>query len=1115
MKRAICAFNKPIQLNHLSFGILMLMLYPHSGIPFDANHCSGSNRTVYLRTEAKLVDDPPAVTLVDVTLNECAKKCTSNVDGIDCRSFEYNSEKQSCALKESNGQPFGRSVLAETKQSGVAFFQRICIPTDELCSAPYTFDRFPQHVLSGHSMEVFVTDNLSGCLLECLESKKRMRMDCRSVMYYYETGQCILNREMHKLTSPMLFSNDTHFQLVDYFENNCFDVNCFDNTQLHWIRVEDFHISAKRDVLLSGLTAEECKQACIDNQVGIETFPCKAYVYTATKQECQLSAESGVKTSSREPLNSVESKSSVEVPIEAMTELKRNIKSELSDFSAGQYYEKACLAGDIRCKDASFELIPNKMLESRERILSTTSLSYCLEQCLLLAENCTSAMFFKETDECVLNKKSQFSHPELFKTAHRVDYYDNLCDIVPGTKPTVTGNEEYTKRKKSTMSLTIEDPELEQAGSITKITRREKPVFDSNVSDSSLNTRKETLEVVETDCHLSGIEIRVHFHHPTSGALYIKDHSMTCFSKFEKSHEVRLKFPMPSSTDSNPDCAGVELAPNVWSFVVVLQKNNIGITSLMTGSDRVFNVTCDFNNVLLSSDSDNDVVNEKLPVSASLPSETTSNKWWDINHVDVSSVRMSILRAGQPVTTVHLGEELELRWTFTSDTLSNTQKPALAGNSGFREQNKKGKSIDLLRMKRSSFKRSPKQTVPQYGFFVENCTAERLDGLPPDPPPLPLVVNGCPEERIQEQLMRNPITETIDGFNTSIKVFRFDGSRRVICLFGNRPEDESMSFGRRKKRQTIGELGELVEKYDEMRDEVLRKKLGNGETVQQSTITGSYTIVDNGVESTRNSIIAPQPTTIDDTNLMIGNGLLAQNDTKVVIDNKLQHSTNTPEQDCGTSSNTSMTKPSSVCLQRPAFIGLLVVVAFLSTVQLLYITQKLCKKYATEAPNQAPFKEGAWRTPHTVRETEPPYVTYLHSPSFPTRSNGTAHNFLELSEDENGHNNGGYSMINSKPLDRPPKPLPKVERTENPNLILRASNQSTNFPATKKRTIVLPKTTKRYNEHPTPPPPLPPRSNTSNRSTFIDSTTAGSVSIRGDRLSGSTGSPFDYFDFHV
>jgi len=41
-------------------------------------------------------------------------------------------------------------------------------------------------------------------------------------MYYYETGECILNREL-RTTTPELFSNETNFQLVDYFENNCFD----------------------------------------------------------------------------------------------------------------------------------------------------------------------------------------------------------------------------------------------------------------------------------------------------------------------------------------------------------------------------------------------------------------------------------------------------------------------------------------------------------------------------------------------------------------------------------------------------------------------------------------------------------------------------------------------------------------------------------------------------------------------------------------------------------------------------------------------------------------------------------------------------------------------------
>uniref|UniRef100_A0A915DDB3 Apple domain-containing protein n=1 Tax=Ditylenchus dipsaci TaxID=166011 RepID=A0A915DDB3_9BILA len=141
---------------------------------FEPTRCTDSNRTVYLRTEAVIVEEPAAVTLIDLSLNECAKKCTGNIDGIDCRSFEYNSDKQSCALKESNGQ-------------------------------------------------VFATDNLSSCLLKCLESRKRMHMDCRSVMYFYESGQCILNREHQKTVPTNMFSNETHFQLVDYFENNCFD----------------------------------------------------------------------------------------------------------------------------------------------------------------------------------------------------------------------------------------------------------------------------------------------------------------------------------------------------------------------------------------------------------------------------------------------------------------------------------------------------------------------------------------------------------------------------------------------------------------------------------------------------------------------------------------------------------------------------------------------------------------------------------------------------------------------------------------------------------------------------------------------------------------------------
>jgi hypothetical protein len=68
-------------------------------------------------------------------------------------------------------------------------------------------------------------------------------------------------------------------------------------------------------------------------------------------------------------------------------------------------------------------------------------------------------------------------------------------------------------------------------------------------------------------------------------------------------------------------------------------------------------------------------------------------------------IKMSILRDNRPVTTVSLGEELELRWTID-------------------EKARRGPDDELL------------------GFLVEDCTAERMDGVPPSPAPLPLIVGG-------------------------------------------------------------------------------------------------------------------------------------------------------------------------------------------------------------------------------------------------------------------------------------------------------------------------------------------------------------------------------------
>ncbi|VDM71520.1 unnamed protein product [Strongylus vulgaris] len=60
---------------------------------------------------------------------------------------------------------------------------------------------------------------------------------------------------------------------------------------------------------------------------------------------------------------------------------------------------------------------------------------------------------------------------------------------------------------------------------------------------------------------------------------------------------------------------------------------------------------------------------------------------------------MKIIRNGHAVTTVPLGDEVELRWTI----------------------------IDIS---------------DGLGYFVDECNAERVGGVPPNPDPLKLIENG-------------------------------------------------------------------------------------------------------------------------------------------------------------------------------------------------------------------------------------------------------------------------------------------------------------------------------------------------------------------------------------
>ncbi|PIO55258.1 hypothetical protein TELCIR_23356 [Teladorsagia circumcincta] len=143
---------------------------------------------------------------------------------------------------------------------------------------------------------------------------------------------------------------------------------------------------------------------------------------------------------------------------------------------------------------------------------------------------------------------------------------------------------------------------------------------------------------------MSGVTVKVELATETSGAIYIKENFATCRTEFTNATEVELHIPFPESGDPDPRCPGMEIAPSIWSFSVVIQKKEINAPSLVTSVDRVFNVTCNYVDLLGRSAS------------------SSSSPVGEVVEAKPSKIELQILRNGRAVTTVPLGDEVELRW---------------------------------------------------------------------------------------------------------------------------------------------------------------------------------------------------------------------------------------------------------------------------------------------------------------------------------------------------------------------------------------------------------------------------------------------------------------------
>uniref|UniRef100_A0A1I8EY91 PAN domain-containing protein n=1 Tax=Wuchereria bancrofti TaxID=6293 RepID=A0A1I8EY91_WUCBA len=660
--------------------------------------CSSRNKIIYVRSEGYYSTEREQAVFKDLTLSECADRCTFKIQGVNCTSFEYDAIQLRCVLKEGYGNMMSDGSMLPLKTlRNISLFQQLCLPDtseEHICPSPYIFERLPRHVLMGIAKEVMQVGSIEECLNMCLAAKMIIEIECRSVMYYYDTGECILNDE-NRATSTGMITNDTMDMRVDYFENTCFDVQCSTDFTAHWVKVGRFTISGdKSNLVMKQVTKEQCFNYCLENKIDDQRFPCKLYAYNENRMTCHLTSESGLIHS---------------------TTFDDNQKI-YDDSEKYDYYEKICLKGLMRCQDSSFEHVANHALLNIGNKVITTSMTSCLEICLRSGKQCSSVMFFKDKDECVLSKRSQYSSNEQLRYFPEVDYFDNVCDY------------------RVAINVSLENKIIEISTPIPAMHRQ--------------------LNELETECGAAGILISVLFSKPTVGAIFIKDHFATCRSEFNNAMNATMEIALSTLRQDNPPCPGYEtvpfINPSTWSFIVVVQKNGLGIPGLMTDEDRVFNITCDYSNGQTTNDSAED----------SILLQDVSRDW--LSTTSSNDVRLTVFRGDQPVSTAVMGEELEMRWTVMQDRMDNI------------------------------------------GLFVNRCIAERLDGTPPLPPPLTLIADGqvlftrchsyhffsklfhtldkCIDSKVSRLLMQHPITQFDGGLRTKIKVFRFDGSRRVRIL---------------------------------------------------------------------------------------------------------------------------------------------------------------------------------------------------------------------------------------------------------------------------------------------------------------------------------------------
>ncbi|CAJ0574391.1 unnamed protein product, partial [Mesorhabditis spiculigera] len=768
------------------------------------NNCAGSQcyapyLTQYIAVEGMQLENE-LDRIINVDLESCESLCTQRLSlttsDFNCKSFMYNNVTRSCVLSDERSTPLGRGKLVPTE--GFTYYEKKCFASPNTCRNTPSFVRVPQKILVGFA--AFVMENVPSvtmCLDQCTNPPPETGDDfvCKSVMYYYNEQECILNAET-RLSKPDLFIPEGDDFQVDYFDIACHlnKEDCPSGTSPKVVRTLNSALPEGEGDLhvLKGTkgTVEQCMLSCMS----LAPEKCRSFNFDKATGRCDLMYLDG--------------KSTLRPVVRQGVDL----------------YDTHCLAVQplvegqcaVDRKDALF----SRVLHTKQRGIAAkdykvVSLTSCLEVC---AGNptCAGVNYNRRVGQC-----------EVFDAIdgdadvnEHVDFYRNLCVV---------------KEQESSVSAAANVPIQKVVASAHRgdlkdglqAAKKARPHIKHQEHHRRAPESRDALplgppveiprDAVHTICNYEGIKVQIKHTDKFSGVIFVKNKYDTCRVEVAAQPTATLTLGLPKDFGMKPitleemeeeekeakegkdakaelvkedtpkpddelrrvrrqleqgrECGIADLGNGTYTATVVVQTNNLGIPGLVTSMDQLYEVSCDYSSMLGGK------VQAGYNMTVNGPEASLIQPRGKIELGNPVAMQMTG-EGDAPLSQAKLGDILELKW-------------------------------EILAMD------------DELDFFVKDCVAEPGQNAKSEER-LQLLEGGCPTPAVAMKLIPGPVEQRSSAVKIAkMQAFRFDSSPSVrisctleICKGDCTPVECALTTGQRqswgrKKRSVENDVTEF------------------------------------------------------------------------------------------------------------------------------------------------------------------------------------------------------------------------------------------------------------------------------------------------------------------